>query len=998
MLCVHRGRISAGHAVGPFFRYRYPRGTTLRQNRYRHGDSQHERKATAATPASPPAPHSLVPQQDLFPTEFSEYIQQDAPTYQAVTAGEKQGSGGDATWWMDPEASPVEEEQGGQERATARSFPLNEALNQMLSVFLPSHAKENKVDLSYTNPLLWEVNTQTFHEPAAVDFRSADGLRKLLADYLLNVEPHLHESPSEEKLLDALQSTFCHESLQLLEKIGHDVSDVVSWAWIFKSDNLDLAFARYISLATQKRKTKTGRIPKFVPLQLLRASEVGAYALKGFIKSILTDLQLCSDAGEYHGWNWITRVCLVVRLLRHARRTAPECFEDVSLIVKHLFFDYYTVQPRQIEESELRRVSHIFNRFLSLISLPAPRTPYSAYLFQQNAQLALVRLMFASKPQVPVTREGYRALIAVQLRHPKTAPERTWAEAKSLSWPPWRQIKMGIEEDLEYPGKESRAIKLLRRMQEAGYTLGAWEKSAAILAGWDTDKSPTIQTRAILMRPRQPWLLNRSNQAIDKAVSEDTPEVWAARIRATRTVREAWASFRSYEMSQQGPADVHYWPYFTMMERLLAGTVLPESTRDWKYLPGDLKETFDASSNPREVIYIDAEVPSVDEFYQSMLRAGIEPGGPLMSSLLYHSPSIEAGFAYIQDSGWNEVTKDVLRHAEKYPIPIIRDNLQRLRLDTLAAFISLLCRSGPHDTLVFRDICHIDASRGDLVPGDLSRVPAIAYASQLLIAAGVSNIRVWNALLDGASVGIGKYLGNKSLEPKFRHPPWAYLRSILWPETNHVVLQPDLDTFRSQAKILHRILPWAKSPSRSKHLGNLAKTTFNRAVYGRRLKTFLPNYGHALLAVPKISDLMLMVRSLVSVHDTECLVALVRWLNNHSATLRATGTPELSSPGEAVEATLQNNETMQSSLRDVLCAIRLFLDSSRPVEADISAQFTSPLSEDLSMVQQARDHCRHVAWPSDDEVAVFLLHNRAWVDVVIHAAAAMTRAGQQDGI
>ncbi|ETI24940.1 hypothetical protein G647_04310 [Cladophialophora carrionii CBS 160.54] len=886
----------------------------------------------------------------------------------------------------DHNASHGEELPSSFEEGSGQQSRFGKTVEQMLAIFLPSHARRNKIDLSTTNPLPWLVNGGALPEPSTVAFRHDTGLRSLLVEYLQNVEPLLREGSDEAIVLAALKSTFHDDALKLLKKVGNDVTAVASWAWVFASQNMDLAFSRYVALAAETRKSGHGRIPKFVPLQLLRAEEVSAPSLKAFIQSILEDLELCSSAKEYLGWNWVTRVCLVVRLLRHARRVAPDSFEDISLIIKHLFADYYTVHPRELERSELQRLCHIFNRFLSLLSFAPLSTPFNAYLFQQNAQLALVRLMFASKPQIPVTREGYRGLIAVQLLHRKTAHERTWAQAKSLSWPPWRQINMGIERDLEYPGKESRVMKLLRRMQEAGYTLGDWERSAAVLAGWDTDGSPTIQTRAILMRQRRPWLLQQGEQVSDRTACTDAPEVWAARIQATRTIREAWASFRSYELAI-GTLRPDYRPYFAMLDKLLASTVASTSPLAWKYMPGDIKEAFEVSGNPREVVYVDADVPSVDEFYQAMLRAGIKPGGNLMASLLKQSPSAEAGFAYIRDSGWDEVTKDVLRHAEKYPVSVIRHSLDRLPLHALAAFVSLLCRSGPEDTLVFRAVGYLDANRRELICRDDSDVPAMTYASQLLAAAGITDISVWNALLDGASVGVAKYLNAQGVA--FRNAVWRRLKLILWPEKVYISLQADLDTFRLQAKILHQMLRYVNTRIEPKDIGALARTTFVRALYGRTL-TFLPSPELALLVVPQVDDLMLMVRVLVSVHDVQGLVALVKWIGEHPGVL---GAIPRESNSDCHAAAARGDDGMRYSLRDVLSAVRLFLGGpvNPLVGEEDPARFVSPLPHEPRLIRAAEKHCQKLGWPSDDEVASFFTHNAAWVEIVRRAADSMAQ-------
>ena len=984
MLSVHQALVPS---LQGFLSFRRPPQCLTRvwrlQCRARHDDSH----ATATPPSLPKPAARAAPahQKALFPVEVLEYIRNHEPTVK------------------EEEISAIQESAALHIGSANRRSPPRKALDRALSIFLPSFARR-KVDLSHTNALRWQDNSQELKEPATTIFRDVDGLRRILLDYLQNVEPLFSGGFDEQALLLALQNTFSGDALNLLEKAGNDVTDVVSWVWVFSSEKVDLAIARYVALAADVRKTQHGRIPKFVPLQLLRAEDVSAYALKEFVKSILADLQSCLDVEEYTGWNGVTRVSLVVRLLRHARQVAPGSLEDVAVIIKHLFSDYYTVHPRELESPESQRLCHIFNRFLSLISLAPPKTPFNAYPFQQNAQLNVLRLMFAFEPQLYLLREGYRALIAVQLLHHKTPHERAWAEAKSLSWPPWRKIKSGIERDLEFPGKESRVIKLLRRMQEAGYTLGDWEKSAGVLAGWDTDRSPTIQTRGILMRQRRPWLLampwrswlmSQDSQIADERRSTDAPILWAARIRATRTTREAWASFRSYEKAHQNFTP-HYAPYFAMLDKLLASAVRPGATLEWNHLPGDIKESFGVSNNLRELIYIDTDVPSSDEFYQRMLQASIKPGGDLMANLLKHSSSLEAGFTYIQDSRWSEITKDVLRNAEKYPRTIVRDSLNKLPIHTLAAFVYLLCRSAPSNVLTFRNCGSFNVVPRRLRGSDDNEITSFAYATQLLLAADVSDIRVWNGLLHGTAVGFEKYLIQKGVV--LGTAWWRRMRLFQWLEKMHTDLHLNLESFRHQAKILQLMLEHVDTRIPPEKIGSLAKATFVEAVYGRKLNEFLPSRDKHLQVVPDVEDLKQLVRVLVSLYDSKGLLALLRWVNEHAGTFRSMDRGLRFEPQNAVDGVATDrHQTLPTHLVDVLCAVRLFLDrnidwsASRADREVGDGTFHSPIHSDPAVLQQARDFCGVLGWPSDKDVVAFFADNTAWVNKVQRAAEMMAR-------
>lgn len=964
-----------------------------RLSRFQHHDS-HARTAKTDAPKHPTA-GTLAHDRDASFSEFSDMIttldhdshsskskvKEDEDIIQQQDAGDTEGD------------HPIQES------------PFRKSLDQILSVFLPSRARSNKIDLSNISAQKWEAimwEDDPSELPLSVPvFRSTHRLRGLLLDYLQNIEPYLNGSSDEDSLLAALRSTFSDESLDALKIVDNKPTDVVSWAWIFSSKNINLAIARYIMLAKEARESGHGGLPKFVSLQLLRADAISPYFLKEFITSILADLQKCLDAGEFAHWNWSARVCLVVRLLRHARRVAPECFVDIARIVKYLFADYYVAHPQSLHDHGLVRLSHFCNRILSLVSLAPLQSPYNSYLFQQRAQLALVQMMSSFEPQIPITREGYRALIAVQLLHRKTSGERAWAATKSLSWPPWRRIKMGIEQDIEYPGKNSRVTNLLRKMQEAGYMFSDWEKSAAILAGWDLDKSPTIQTRAILKRQSRPWLLLQQDEDefISRQGSNAAAEVWTARIRATRTTREAWACFCSYERSTK-TEKAHYLPYFTMLQRLLNSVVHRDDTFAWKYQAGDLKESFEDSQNPREVIYIDTEMPSADEFYEQMLRAGIRPGGALLASLLNHSTSVKMGFRYIQDCGWDEVTKDVLRHAGKYPTLTIRDSLRKLPTPTLAAFISLLSKSMFVDTLEFRDLGAEDVVTG-IRDTMRSRVCSpLRYAKQLLVVAGICETRVWNALLEGAYEGCRKQLAHKRQD---RASMWRGLRLTLWPTRvgMDAVFDPDLETFRLHAKLLELAIYYGDDYYMNPdYLGLFTKKAFMQSIYGRPMDPVFPEGDQSFLAMPGTKDLKRIVRVLASTRDAEGLVAFVKWINENARRLElAQGqASHAASGGERGEGMATQDEETLPPLRELLCAARLFLERrsdevTKVADADdVAFEVVSPFATDSPAILEAEKHCQILGWPSDDELYVFLRDNGKWVEQVTHAAEAMAHS------
>src|SRR5947207_8058093 len=329
--------------------------------------------------------------------------------------------------------------------------------------------------------------------------------------------------------------------------------------------------------------------------------------------------------------------------------------------------------PMQPERAQ--RLCHIYNRILTLLSLPASANPFRAVAIQQQAQFRLLRKMNEFHPKLLVTREGFRALAKVQVAHKKTNAERRWARFKALSWPPWKENKSGVDAESSSAGSLSRAIEVLSRMVESGYNTLTWEKQAQVLAGWDTDRSPTIQRRKLLDRPP----LIRSIASLDDGLLVDPDrdhEIWAARISATRTVKEAWACFCSFEkncptdgLHFSRPTPERLAPWHAMFERLFySGKEIPGDHID----PGDGKETYPEPISPHDFLYVPTEPPSVSDLFNRMVAKGLNPAGRLLADLVDHAPTVAEAFKYICQSQLTEIKKDVLTHAEKYHPAYIR--------------------------------------------------------------------------------------------------------------------------------------------------------------------------------------------------------------------------------------------------------------------------------------------------------------------------------------
>lgn len=531
----------------------------------------------------------------------------------------------------------------------------------------------NKVDLSCVN-LQRKISKAELQKHKAevrrrrcsqktYDRPRRQSLPTTLGEYVRLVDPFLSRnkaiaSDEVEDLEDALSKVFRPESYRYLRGRGYDVEDVVAWAWILTSKHPHQAISRIFTLEAERQfkgNDTVTELPLFIPLFLLNEPHLDArsfrllliYCLHLMSGQPLSSLAAQESVLEPSNWtsaqlnphvNLDPKTCMimVVRLIRHARLVSPQSFPNIASAFSRFFTSSITLHTK---------LAVNFNACLCLLSLPTKLHPYRSTYFQEQAQFELLRAMASHDPVLPLTRRSYRAVIAVQVAHKKTLAERQSAELKAPSWPPWKEERLGIDADRGNEGMYSRAKSVLTQMKEAGYAHQTWEQIASILAGWDTDHSPTVQTRKMLPRPRD-----------SLSTSDNDPDhyaIWAARIRATRTVREAWACFLSY---QDKGLKRKRAIYFAMAERLIyrGKAVEAEFDQSSHALPGDGLEVYPEPASARDIIYVHTEPPTWEEFVDHMISQGIRPSGRFLALLLHSAPSFGSGLRYLRASDLTE--------------------------------------------------------------------------------------------------------------------------------------------------------------------------------------------------------------------------------------------------------------------------------------------------------------------------------------------------------
>lgn len=542
----------------------------------------------------------------------------------------------------------------------------------------------------------------------------------------LEMHSTVHESSSrsDAMMLQILEAIKQHataqtegittESSNFLAYMGYTVADFAVWTWILSGTTAEEAVLRlqFAMRSTYKAVADLGPVPIFIFQKLLLRNDMNAEALSIFIRQAWLLLtpgdQIRSDARDAEqpsnrkptqsiGLDAITT--LVVRLLRHCRNVWPAaCRSIAELWVEHA----------RIHKDTSRFAFH-YNRILQILSLPSNESPFQSLRHRQRAQFVLLRKMTDSHQPIPISREGYRAVALVQLAHRKTDDERTWANLKALSWPPWKEDKLGID---AYIGTElgiSRATNVLHQEAERGYGPLTWERAAGILAGRDTDTSPTIQTRTSVIPIATSSQVRGKSSALDgktKASKSDPTIVWVARIQATRTLQEAWMSFLACK--DQG---ITMTPklYQMIIEKAIydekrqkcAGAnecaeVFTDGPPQQRPLPGDGKEVVESSVSHNQAISTREPLPTLDSLLEQMRCDGVRPSGRLLELLLSHARSFDEGMGILQASPLSTAVKAVLvlEHGDNGKTMLPPDAAPLLRTIPrwlFATYINFLC-------------------------------------------------------------------------------------------------------------------------------------------------------------------------------------------------------------------------------------------------------------------------------------------------------------------
>ena len=440
------------------------------------------------------------------------------------------------------------------------------------------------------------------------------------------------------------------------------------------------------------------------------------------------------------------------QLIRHARQVWPQCLEAIAQ--QWTILVPTSARTAQAPPQQRAILSFLHNRFLFLLSEPSTSQPYKNIAYHAAAQGTCLQHMASANPTIDLSHEGYRGVLRVQLAHRKTMREAEWGTLKTASWPPWKEDRTGIDALIGLEYGISRAGQVLNRIHEAGYAPTTAEEVSKIYTGWDTDHTPTIQTRTMLRHLK---------------VRRGDPSIWAARIRATRTIKEAWACFLAHQDAGLLP---DHKIYLAMFEKLhhkeqrphrSAGSISrhdpyqyglqttsnshlqrtdesAEGEDEWApILPGDLPEVFPSPSSLHQETYTRTEPPSVEQLFSQMRQQGLVPDECMLQIIIANVSSWSFGLQVFSSclhgplSDWLENYLSVAERTEWH------DKLPGL----VAALIQLLTRF-PKDSRqdpTFRGLHERNLSLG---PWTLNARQPLVVHYQLLVALQSQESQAWN--------------------------------------------------------------------------------------------------------------------------------------------------------------------------------------------------------------------------------------------------------------
>ncbi|MBE3050347.1 hypothetical protein IMZ48_49195, partial [Candidatus Bathyarchaeota archaeon] len=208
------------------------------------------------------------------------------------------------------------------------------------------------------------------------------------------------------------------------------------------------------------------------------------------------------------------------RLASHCCRSWPDLLPVVArLAATHIQSGIASTFPQN--EVYARRTT-TYNYYIQLFAVVPDRRALRYMDFVWEAQRVLLAMSSELQEPLILERKSFTAIRLVLLGLRKTDSERDAAQRWGRSWPPYKIVRDGLDEQKDPEDEYTRPIQAGITMQESGYAREPIDDVIDTLAGTAPDGTPTIQYRAHLL-----GLIKHGHKVGGE-------EIWATKVRATR--------------------------------------------------------------------------------------------------------------------------------------------------------------------------------------------------------------------------------------------------------------------------------------------------------------------------------------------------------------------------------------------------------------------------------------------------------------------------------
>ena len=598
----------------------------------------------------------------------------------------------------------------------------------------------------------WQSGTVNFLSGRDVSaWSNTDALTSIFVQYMKYMEsPHIPQlaqaNPDQLESLLRPSAPFFTESITAsLQKHGCTPQDVRGWAWVVLAPNAQVAAERYLSSSATFP-------PVAILTNVLRMKKMHIKTLRNLIFRVETWLTKISNSPTSKNRGILednSFQIVVCGLLRHARETDPLSFTGIARLVSQ-YCDIITCisdEARGFGGKEYNRLTNICRTVICRLSLPAAKSPYASMGYAWEAQQIILEAGNSLHPALELDARSYRAIACVLLADKKTEAEAEAVSHLHRSWPPWKKVLDGMDARRLPEDDASRATRVLENMKASGYPPTSFENALSILAGRDADGTPAIPTRTIMklvrekvpkdirhnksLQPPSKRPSNLAGKTPSKPIQEGPSEPaltsplksadestsasdgnssagksaaeWAARIRATRDVQEAWAAFRAY---QGLPSQAMFHEMFL---KLIYDKVNRLRPRIHHSAPGDALEVFPVENDNLSDFEIERKAPpDVRGLYELMRAAQLTAANRTLRHLLAQADSLSWALRLLLDSGLpSEAVSALIRENGRKsqrpppnqvspgtpkPLKQTETPLARVPPDIFTAYIKLLTR------------------------------------------------------------------------------------------------------------------------------------------------------------------------------------------------------------------------------------------------------------------------------------------------------------------